>query len=158
MSVRILNWLILGSVGVRVGPMECRLVFLRIGRGAAYGDAHCPSATLRVKSVRYRAQNSVSICGALVRRVGGGQVRQPRRRGAGLEQKTTRRFNDAIHGDREGEQGVRSGNSAEQGASCRDGEVQRGAGKGWSDVGGRGAPSELERRSRAVRGEETHGD
>src|SRR2546430_213704 len=27
MSVRILNWLILGSVGVRFGSIECRLVF-----------------------------------------------------------------------------------------------------------------------------------
>src|SRR5205823_4654892 len=63
-----------------------------------------PCPVLRQNTVS--SQNGMSICAVLVRRVGGGQVRQTEWPGAGLEQKTTRRFNDAIHGDREGEQGV----------------------------------------------------
>src|SRR5882724_10731881 len=46
----------------------------------------------RRASKRHVEPKHMSICTAFVRRVGGGQVRQPRRRGAGLEQKTTRRF------------------------------------------------------------------
>src|SRR5437764_1280560 len=49
---------------------------------------------------------------------------------------------NARHGDRQGEQGFGSGRAAEPRDSQRDGQVQRGAGEGRRDAGGRGAALE----------------
>src|ERR1700694_365220 len=57
----------------------------------------------------------------------------------------------ASHGDREGEQGVGIRRVAEPGDSHRDGQVQRRAGEGRCDAGGRGAALEREGRAGQVR-------
>ena len=57
----------------------------------------------------------------------------------------------ARHGDRQGEQGFGSGRAAEPRDSQRDGQVQRGAGEGRRDAGGRGAALERQGRARQVR-------
>src|SRR3954470_3990454 len=64
---------------------------------------------------------------------------------------------NAIHGDGEGEQGLRSWRAARREDPDRDGEVQRGAGEGGGDAGRRGPPCELQGSPRPVRREQEDG-
>src|SRR5215472_10316285 len=69
-----------------------------------------------------------------------------------------RRQDDASHGDRESQQGVRGRRPSQTRDSGENGKVQRRAGKGGHHAGGRGAPRELERQARQIRGRKAHGD
>src|SRR5438874_2278764 len=59
---------------------------------------------------------------------------------------------DEVHGDREGEQGLRGGEAPGREDPDRDGQVQRRARESRRDAGGRGAPGELEGRAGPLRG------
>src|SRR5260370_18788259 len=80
-------------------------------------------------------------------------VRKP-----GSEPKTTRRQDDAIHGDSQSGQELGSRGSTGQGSLCCDGEVQRGIGKSRRDARRRGAATELEGQADQVFGTAAHGD
>src|SRR6266851_6441154 len=80
-------------------------------------------------------------------------VRKP-----GSEPKTTRRQDDAIHGDSQSGQELGSRGSTGQGTLCCDGEVQRGVGKSRRDACRRGAATELEGQADQVFGTAAHGD
>src|SRR5712691_4747526 len=63
---------------------------------------------------------------------------------------------DAIHGDRQGRQELGSRRSSGREDPDRDGEVQRAAGQGRRDAGGRGPALQQGRRAGALRRQEAH--
>src|SRR3954464_8781421 len=91
----------------------------------------------------------MSIPRAVVRRPDRSRGKKPAARTPGDD--------NAIHGDGEGEQGLRSWRAARREDPYRDGEVQRGAGEGRGDAGRRGPPCELQGSARPVRREQEDG-
>src|SRR6185503_9823097 len=84
----------------------------------------------------------VSIPGPLVRRHSGSKGSRRARRSK--SNPSEKEHDNAIHGDGQGDEGLRSGRAAGSEAAERHDEVQRGTGQGRDHARGRRAPAQLE--------------
>src|SRR5260221_5927697 len=104
---------------------------------------------------RYRTCRS--HCPSFDAKVGVGFTGQAVRESS-LKLKLNRRQNNAIHGDSQGQQGLRGGRSAETEAPRRNGQVQRRAGESRCAARRRRTARELEGQARPLLRSESHRD
>jgi len=100
----------------------------------------------------------VSNWAAMVRREGRLRIQRPSRNRPEAVLAPVRRYDDAVHGDREGQPGVRGGRAPEREGAHLDGSVQRGAEQGRDPARRRGPPGERQGRTRAALGPQAHRD
>src|SRR5207237_3292206 len=86
----------------------------------------------------------LSISSTVVRRASRGSVHNPVRKVGHPRPPTRRRYGDALHDDREGQQGFGGGSSSRREDAERHGEVRRRAGEGGGDARRGGAAVEHE--------------
>src|SRR5207302_1741662 len=128
------------------------------GCGTSIRRLRCSSEETSTWRRRGKKAPRLSISSTLVRRASRGSVHNPVRKVGHPRPPTRRRYGDAFHGDREGQQGFGGGSSSRREDAERHGEVQRRAGEGGGDARRGGAAVELEGHAHPVLRRQADGD